>query len=94
MLAHPSPKAPIAITTDASDYAVGVVYEQWVGGAWQPLTFFSRQLHPSEQKYSTFDRELLCLYLAIRHFHSLQGGRQFTAFVDQKNADVRHGQSG
>jgi len=52
MLAHPSPDAPIAITTDASDYAVGEVHEQWVGGAWQPLAFFCRQLRPSEQKYS------------------------------------------
>ncbi|KAJ8410440.1 hypothetical protein AAFF_G00193440 [Aldrovandia affinis] len=27
MLAHPLPSAPIALTTDASDYAVGVVHE-------------------------------------------------------------------
>jgi len=39
MLAHPSPTASIAITTD-SDYALGAVYEQWVSGAWQPLAFF------------------------------------------------------
>ena len=56
MLAHPSPKASIAITTDASDYAVGAVHEQWVDGAWQPLAFFSRQLTPRERKYSAFDR--------------------------------------
>ena len=85
MLAHPSPTASIAITSDASDYAVGAVYEQWVGGAWQPLAFFSRQLRPNEQKYSTFDRELLGLYLAIRHFRSLLEGRHFTAFVDHKS---------
>ena len=84
MLAHPSPDAPIAITTDASDYAVGGVHEQWVDGAWQPLAFFSRQLRPPERKYSTFDRELLALHLAIRHFRSLLEGRQFTAFVDHK----------
>lgn len=84
MLAHPSPNAPIAITSDASDYAVGAVYEQWVAGAWQPMAFFSRQLRPSERKYSTFDRELLGLYLAIRHFRSLLEGRHFTAFVDHK----------
>ncbi|KAL1264200.1 hypothetical protein QQF64_004555 [Cirrhinus molitorella] len=83
MLAHPLPAAPIAITSDASDYAVGV-YEQWAGSAWQPLAFFSRQLRPSEKKYSTFDRELLGLYLAIRHFRSLLEGRPFTAFVDHK----------
>lgn len=84
MLAHPSPTAPIAITSDASDYAVGAVYEQWVDGAWQPLAFFSRQLRLCEQKYSTFDRELLGIYLAIRHFCSLLEGRHFTAFVDHK----------
>ncbi|KAL1256232.1 hypothetical protein QQF64_011777 [Cirrhinus molitorella] len=83
MLAHPLPAAPIAITSDASDYAVVAVYEQWAGSAWQPLAFFSRQLRPSE-KYSTFDRELLGLYLAIRHFRSLLEGRPFTAFVDHK----------
>lgn len=32
MLAHPSPEAPITITTDASDYAVGAVHEQWIHG--------------------------------------------------------------
>ncbi len=48
LLAHPSPSALIALTTDASDYAVGAVCEQWVGGAWQPLAFFSKQLRDSE----------------------------------------------
>ena len=68
MLAHPSPSAPTALTTDASDFAMGAVYDQWVGDAWQPLAFFSRQLAPRERKYSTFDRELLGLWLAVRHF--------------------------
>ncbi|KAL7842148.1 hypothetical protein SRHO_G00238370 [Serrasalmus rhombeus] len=84
MLAHPASSAPVALTTDASDYAVGAVYEQWVGNAWQPLAFFSRQLRPSEWKYSTFNRELLGVYLAIRHFRFLLEGRQFTVFVDHK----------
>nr|XP_061802904.1 uncharacterized protein LOC133594166 [Nerophis lumbriciformis] len=84
LLAHPLPDAPIAIPTGASEYAVGAVHEQWVGGTWQPLAFFSTQLHPCERKYSTFDCELLSLYLAIRHFHSLLEGRHFTAFVDHK----------
>lgn len=39
MLAHPSPTACTAISTDASDCAVGAVYEQWVSVAWQLLTF-------------------------------------------------------
>uniref|UniRef100_G3N6S3 Reverse transcriptase/retrotransposon-derived protein RNase H-like domain-containing protein n=1 Tax=Gasterosteus aculeatus TaxID=69293 RepID=G3N6S3_GASAC len=80
MLAHTSATASIAINSDASDYAVGAVYKQWVGGAWLPLAFFSRQLRANERKYSTFDRELLGLYLAIRHFGFLLEGRHFNAF--------------
>ena len=84
MLAHPDPMAPIAVTSDASDLAVGAVFEQWVDGDWQPLAFFSRRLRDSERKYSAFDRELLALYLAIRHFRAMLEGRRFTAFVDHK----------
>lgn len=51
------------MATDTSDYAVGTVHEQWVGGTWKPLALFSRQLCPREQKYSTFDWELPGLYL-------------------------------
>ncbi|XP_057695302.1 uncharacterized protein LOC130917681 [Corythoichthys intestinalis] len=84
LLAHPLPEAPVALTTDASDFAVGAVYEQWVNGAWQPLAFFSRQLGPRERKYSAFDRELLALWLAVRHFRFLLEGRPFTAYTDHK----------
>lgn len=84
MLAHPCPGAPVALTTDASDYAVGAVFEQWVDGAWQPLAFFSRQLVPRERKYSAFDRELLAIWLSIRHFRFILEGRDFTVFVDHK----------
>ena len=50
ILVHPLPAAPIALTTDTSDYAISAVHEQLVGGVWQPLAFFSHQLRPNEQK--------------------------------------------
>ena len=84
MLSHPKPGASISLTSDASDQAVGAVLEQYVDGFWQPLAFFSKQLRPPEQKYSTFDRELLALYLAIRHFKYFLEGRSFTMFTDHK----------
>ncbi|GFO09874.1 Pol polyprotein [Plakobranchus ocellatus] len=59
MLSHPKPNAQISLTTDASEDAVGAVLEQCVHGVWQPLAFFSKRLRSPEQKYSTFDRELL-----------------------------------
>ena len=84
MLSYPQADAPIALTTDASDTAVGAVLDQFVNGVWQPLAFFSRQLRAPEQKYSAFDRELLALYLAIRHFRYYLEGRAFTAYTDHR----------
>ncbi|CAI5658052.1 unnamed protein product [Oreochromis niloticus] len=84
LLAHPLPSAEIALTTDASDVAVGGVLEQRVSGLWQPLAFFSRTLRDAERKYSVFDRELLALHLATRHFRFFLEGRNFTAYVDHK----------
>ena len=34
----------------------------------KPLGFFSKKLKPAETRYSTFGRELLGIYLAIKHF--------------------------
>jgi cleavage and polyadenylation specificity factor subunit 1 len=38
----------------------------------------------NERKYSAFNRELLALFLATRHFRFLVEGRRFTAFVGHK----------
>ena len=84
MLAHPRMDSPIALTVDASDVAVGAVLEQWSEDSWQPLAFYSHQLHLPKRKYSTFDRELLALYLAVRHFRIFLEGRPFVAYTDHK----------
>ena len=84
ILAHPQPNTPISITTDASDMAVGAVLQQEVDGKLVPLAFFSNKLRAPERKYSTFDRELLALYLGIRHFRYFLEGRQFVAYTDHK----------
>ena len=68
MLVHPHDSAPLSLFSDASDSAVGAVLQQWHNGMWQPLAFFSKLLRKPELKYSTFDKELLALYLATRHF--------------------------
>ena len=75
---------PDSLNTDASDTAVGAVLQQLVNCMWVPLTFFSQQLHPPEKKYSAFDRELLAVYLSIRHFRYFLEGRAFTVFIDHK----------
>ena len=84
LLVHPDMAAPIALTVDASNVATGAVLEQQVNGFWQPLAFFSRQLRSPETKYSTFDRELLGVYLAVKQFRYYLEGRQFTVYTDHK----------
>ncbi|GFV05315.1 transposon Tf2-9 polyprotein [Trichonephila clavipes] len=71
LLAHPSPSAPLALHVDASDYAIGGALHQVVDSELQPLAFFSRKLTSSEESYSAYDRELLAIYSAIRHFRSV-----------------------
>ena len=84
MLVHPRSDAPTAITVDASDLAIGGVLEQLVDDVWQPLAFFSRQLRKPERNYSAYDRELLALYLSVRHFRYFIEGRDFVAYTDHK----------
>lgn len=84
LLAHPNPKFPLALMTDASSSAVGAVLQQRVDGAWQPLAFFSKRMTPAQTRYSVFGRELLAMYLAVRHFKHHLEGRQFTIYTDHK----------
>ncbi|GFT56609.1 hypothetical protein TNCV_1313421 [Trichonephila clavipes] len=84
LLAHPSPSAPLALHVDASDYAIGGALHQVVDSELQPLAFFSRKLTSSEKFYSAYDRELLAIYSAIRHFRYMLEARDFTVFTDHK----------
>ena len=84
LLSHPKPDAPLCLMTDASDFAVGAVLQQKVNNTWKPLGFFSKRLQPAETRYSTFGRELLAVYLAIKHFRHHLEARQFFVSTDHK----------
>ena len=47
-------------------------------------SFFSRKLTDTETRYSTFDRELLAVVAALRHFCFLLEGRSFHVLTDHK----------
>ncbi|BHF70505.1 hypothetical protein SprV_0301355600 [Sparganum proliferum] len=86
MLHHLSSDAheQLILTTDASSSAVGAVLHQQVDNQLQPLAFFSQKLQPAQTRYSTFSRELLAIYLTIRHFRHLLEGRHFSVHTDHK----------
>lgn len=84
LLAHPLDNAKICLMVDASDHAIGGVVNQLNDNVWEPLAFFSRRLSPAELNYSTYDRELLSAYAAIKHFQNILEARVFTIFTDHK----------
>lgn len=68
LLAHPQPDAAACLMMDASDIAVGAWLQQFVDETWQPLAFFSKSLSPVETCNSTYGRELLAVYTAVKYF--------------------------
>lgn len=84
-LAHPSKDAPFTLYVDASDYAVGAALGQRESsGEVKPLGFYSKKMTDAQTKYSTYDRELLAMYQAVKHFRYMLEGREFTIFTDHK----------
>ena len=84
LLSHPHPTAEVCLMTDASLTGVGGALQQRIDGARQPLSFFSRKLTPTQHRYSTFGRELLAIYLSVKHFRPFLEGRVFSVATDHR----------
>ena len=84
LLAHPSKHANLSLMTDASDTSVGAVLQQRTSNGYEPLGFFSKNLSETQRRYSTYDRELLGIYMGIKHFRRLVEGRTLTVYTDHK----------
>lgn len=89
MLAHPIPGAPLSLAVNASDYAIGAVFQQRVNDCWQPLCFMTQMLCPAQRKYSAYDRELLEMYYAVKRFRHAVEGRKFTITIISQTPYLR-----
>ena len=85
LLFHPRPGAQLALTTDASNTAVGGVLEQRGPLGWEPLAFYSSKLKPNKVFWPPYDRELLGAFKGIRHFRDMVEGRPFTLYTDHQS---------
>ncbi|GFY55530.1 transposon Tf2-6 polyprotein [Trichonephila inaurata madagascariensis] len=83
-LNYPTPNQQLCLLVDASNFAVGGALNCLTGNGPQPIAFFSRKLSATETKYSTYDRELLAIYLAIKHFRHQLEGHSFIIFTDHR----------
>ncbi|PZC82925.1 hypothetical protein B5X24_HaOG209368 [Helicoverpa armigera] len=84
ILSHPVHGSALAIMTDASDYSLGAVLQQKVNKVWKPLAFYSKAMSETQRRYSVYDRELLAMYTAVKHFRRLIEGCDVEIYTDHK----------
>lgn len=84
ILQYPNLDKPFNLTCDASNVALGAVLSQGPIGQDLPIAYASRTLNESEQKYSTIEKECLCLVWATKYFRPYLFGRKFRIVTDHK----------
>ena len=85
VLALYDPLANTVVSADASAYGLGgVLTQKQPSGEWQPVSFISRSLTPTEQKYSQIEKEALALTWACEHFTQYLLGINFQLETDHK----------
>ena len=79
-------KLPVFIETDASDFAIGACLTQEHNSNRHPVAYFSRKMSPAEQNYEIYDKELLAIVAALRHWRIYcEGATSLTIYSDHKN---------
>ena len=84
LLSHIRPVGTLVLTTDASTVGLGAELAQETHEGTHPVAFFSRAMTKTERNYSTYDRELLAIVSAIRHFRHHLLGRRFVLRTDHR----------
>lgn len=86
VLAPFNPECKTVLSTDASGYASGACLSQWVEGRLRPCSFFSQKHEPAELNYDVYDKELLAIIKALRHWDAeLRSVEKFTILTDHRN---------
>ena len=74
----PDFSAPFIVDCDASGTGVGAVLHQGAG----PIAFFSRAMAPHHAKLAAYERELISLVKAVKHWRPYLWARPFTVRTD------------
>ncbi|UYV66588.1 hypothetical protein LAZ67_4002211 [Cordylochernes scorpioides] len=69
---------------DTSNRAVGAILQQYEENGWKRIAFYSKKLNDTQKSFSTYDRELLAIYLSVENFKHTLEGRDFKIYTDHK----------
>ncbi|GBG87673.1 hypothetical protein CBR_g45827 [Chara braunii] len=76
VLELPDPDKPFIVTTDASQYGIGVVLAQLEGPKLWPVEYMSKKMPSQKLAKSTYEKELYVIYKALTHWrHYLLGSK-------------------
>ncbi len=81
ILILPDFNLPFTIQTDASGDAIGAVLMQQN----HPIAFVSKSLAPRHQAKSVYERELLAVLFAVKHWHHYVADKHFIIQTDHHN---------
>ena len=87
ILIFPDPNRQFLIETDASDYQLGTVIKQHNDKLQRnmPITFYSQKLTPTQQNYTTIEKELVSIVEGFKEFHQMLLGSKLTFYMEHKN---------
>ncbi|XP_046408442.1 uncharacterized protein K02A2.6-like [Ischnura elegans] len=78
------PNRKCRVSADSSSYGLGAVLEQNQNGVWKAVSFASRSLTDTEQRYAQIEKEALALTWACEKFTSYIQGSHFILRTDHK----------
>ncbi|GBG70106.1 hypothetical protein CBR_g5737 [Chara braunii] len=84
VLKLPDPDKPFIVTTDASEYGIGVVLTQQEGPKLRHVEYMSKKMPSQKLAKSTYEKELYAIYKALIHWRHYLLGRFFYVRTDHQ----------
>ena len=84
ILRLPDQSKPYVVRTDASDIGLGAVLMQETDGKLFPVSFASKKLNTTQQKYSVIEKECLALVWAVKKYQPYLYGTRFVLQTDHE----------
>ena len=75
---------PLELHVDASGYGAGACLAQWQNGQHKVIAYASMSFSPTQQKYSTTDREITALRWGVKTFRAFLYGVHFIIYTDHR----------